>query len=105
MIDELFGIQQGSVKLPADKFSTQSSGESSGEIKQIPLSSSEELYSEIRTLNFNAVGPTLSRKARNISAQFQERHEAKTVREMKEFVEKLPLMQVIMLFLSKLREY
>ena len=71
MIDELFGIQQGSVKLPADKFAGQG-GESGGaETRHIALSSAEELYAVIRTLNFNAVGPTLSRKARNISAQFQ----------------------------------
>ena len=65
-----------------------------GEMRQVSLNSSEDLYQEIRWLNFNAVGPSLSRKARSISAQFQERHEAKTVREMKEFVEKLPSMQV-----------
>ena len=94
LIDELFGIQQSSVRLLAEKFSGPV-GEGSGDLKQISLSSSEDLYSEIRGLNFNAVGPTLSRKARNISAQFEERHEAKTVREMKEFVEKLPSMQVL----------
>ncbi len=33
-------------------------------------------------------------QARNISAQFEERHEAKTVGEMKLFVERLPQMQV-----------
>jgi hypothetical protein len=63
-------------------------------MRQVALNSSEDLYQQIRWLNFNAVGPSLSRKARSISAQFQERHEAKTVREMKEFVEKLPSMQV-----------
>ena len=68
LIDELFGIQQGSVRLPAEKFS---GGGEAGDLKQVNLSSTEELYAEIRTLNFNAVGPTLSRKARNISAQFQ----------------------------------
>jgi len=94
LIDELFGISQASVKVPADRFSGgQQQSEPSGEMRQVSLNSSEDLYQEIRWLNFNAVGPSLSRKARSISAQFQERHEAKTVREMKEFVEKLPSMQ------------
>eukprot|EP00088_Acartia_fossae_P005844 TRINITY_DN12644_c0_g1_i2.p1 TRINITY_DN12644_c0_g1~~TRINITY_DN12644_c0_g1_i2.p1 ORF type:complete len:625 (+),score=133.75 TRINITY_DN12644_c0_g1_i2:46-1875(+) len=103
LIDELFGISQASVKVPADRFGGQQQQQagdvpqptapSSTEMRQVPLNSSEELYQDIRWLNFNAVGPSLSRKARSISAQFQERHEAKTVREMKEFVEKLPSMQ------------
>jgi len=81
LIDEMFGIQCASVRLPEED-------------KVISLSSAEELYQELRGLNFNAVGPTLSRKARNISAQFEERHEARTVREIKQFVDKLPGMQV-----------
>ena len=49
--------------------------------------------SELRDKNFNAVGPTLSRKARAISSAFEERHGAKTVQEFKTFVDKLPQMQ------------
>jgi len=78
LIDEMFGIQCASVRI---------------EDKIVPLSSQEDLYQELRGLNFNAVGPTLSRKAKNISAQFEERHEARTVREIKQFVDKLPGMQ------------
>jgi len=80
LIDEMFGVHCASVRLPSDD-------------KVVSLSSCEELYQELRGLNFNAVGPTLSRKARVISAQFEERHEAKTVREIKQFVDKLPGMQ------------
>ena len=86
LIDEMFGIQCASVRLPEDK--------------TVPLSSQEELYQELRGLNFNAVGPTLSRKAKNISAQFEERHEARTVREIKQFVDKLPGMQTAKLSLA-----
>lgn len=46
-----------------------------------------------RDKNFTAVGTTLSRKAKVISAQYEERHEAKTVSELKQFVAKLPQMQ------------
>jgi len=81
LVDEMFGIQCGSVSL----------GEP--EKKVISLSSQEELYQELRGLNFNAVGPTLSRKAKYISAQVAEKNEARTVRELKQFVDKLPGMQ------------
>jgi hypothetical protein len=40
------------------------------EPKKIILNSSEELFAELRDKNFNAVGPTLSRKAKLISALF-----------------------------------
>ena len=54
----------------------------------------------IKLQNFNAVGPTLSKKAKAVSAQFEERHGAKTVRDFKLFVDRLPQMQVRSLSLS-----
>ena len=39
--------------------------------KKILLNSADQLYSEIRDLNFLAVGPVLSRKAKQISAAFE----------------------------------
>jgi hypothetical protein len=45
-----------------------------------------------RDKNFNAVGPVLSRKAKLISSQFEERHGEKTVQEIKQFVARLPHM-------------
>ncbi len=54
-----------------------------------------KLFSYNLTLkNFNAVGPTLSKKAKAVSAQFEERHGAKTVKDFKLFVDRLPQMQV-----------
>nr|KAF6468627.1 hypothetical protein HJG63_020504 [Rousettus aegyptiacus] len=52
-----------------------------------------QLYAEIRDKNFNAVGSVLSKKAKVISAAFEERHNAKTVGEIKQFVSQLPHMQ------------
>ena len=37
-------------------------GDHTADTKQIVFSSAEEMYVDIRGLNFNAVGPTLSRK-------------------------------------------
>ena len=81
LIDEMFGIQCSSVRLPENKV--------------VSLSSAEELYGELRGLNFNAVGPSLARKARSLAVAEGERHEARNVRELKQFVDKLPGMQVM----------
>ena len=109
LIDEMFGIKNSSVKLPANKFLSPDSPTEEGGLdnepvnpfdnevvlKTVPLNSNEDMFNEIRDKNFNAVGPTLSRKAKTVSAQFEERHEAKSVRELKNFVERLPQMKIM----------
>ncbi|XP_052712538.1 vacuolar protein sorting-associated protein 33A-like isoform X1 [Crassostrea angulata] len=95
LIDEIFGINNTSVKLPPEKFvsSSQSPEDAPTEKKKIILNSSDELYGELRDKNFNAVGSLVSKKAKTITAEFDERHAAKTVSEMKHFVSKLPHLQ------------
>ncbi|GCC24014.1 vacuolar protein sorting-associated protein 33A [Chiloscyllium punctatum] len=97
LIDEIYEIQNTHVKLPPEKFAPKKQNESgrdlSNEPKKLQLNSAEELYAEIRDKNFNAVGSVLSKKAKFISAAFEERHNAKTVGEIKQFVSQLPHMQ------------
>uniref|UniRef100_A0A669CU34 VPS33A core subunit of CORVET and HOPS complexes n=1 Tax=Oreochromis niloticus TaxID=8128 RepID=A0A669CU34_ORENI len=97
LIDEIYGINNGYVKLPPEKFAQKKQGEGSKDLptepKKLQLNSAEELYAEIRDKNFNAVGAALSKKAKIISAAFEERHNAKTVGEIKQFVSQLPHMQ------------
>uniref|UniRef100_A0A8C6H1F5 Vacuolar protein sorting-associated protein 33A n=1 Tax=Mus spicilegus TaxID=10103 RepID=A0A8C6H1F5_MUSSI len=99
LIDEIYGIQNSYVKLPPEKFAPKKQGGGGGgkdlptEAKKLQLNSAEELYAEIRDKNFNAVGSVLSKKAKIISAAFEERHNAKTVGEIKQFVSQLPHMQ------------
>uniref|UniRef100_A0A8C4YZF6 Vacuolar protein sorting-associated protein 33A n=1 Tax=Gadus morhua TaxID=8049 RepID=A0A8C4YZF6_GADMO len=97
LIDEIYGITNGYVKLPPEKFAQKKQGEGSKDLptepKKLQLNSAEELYAEIRDKNFNAVGAALSKKAKIISAAFEERHNAKTVGEIKQFVSQLPHMQ------------
>ncbi|XP_016307390.1 vacuolar protein sorting-associated protein 33A [Sinocyclocheilus anshuiensis] len=97
LIDEIFGITNGYVKLPPEKFAQKKQGEGGKDLptepKKLQLNSAEELYAEIRDKNFNAVGVALSKKAKIISAAFEERHNAKTVGEIKQFVSQLPHMQ------------
>ncbi|XP_065831438.1 vacuolar protein sorting-associated protein 33A-like [Oscarella lobularis] len=106
LLDELFGIQNASIKFSADKFSDQSGGrggqpqQQESSMKTIKLNSSDDLYAEIRDLNFYAVGPLLNRKAKHIREAFEERHGAKTVGQIKQFVSKLPHIQGARLSLS-----
>uniref|UniRef100_A0A8C1N9V9 VPS33A core subunit of CORVET and HOPS complexes n=1 Tax=Cyprinus carpio TaxID=7962 RepID=A0A8C1N9V9_CYPCA len=97
LIDEIFSITNGYVKLPPEKFAQKKQGEGGKDLptepKKLQLNSAEELYAEIRDKNFNAVGAALSKKAKVISAAFEERHNAKTVGEIKQFVSQLPHMQ------------
>ncbi|MCJ8746718.1 hypothetical protein PDJAM_G00145090 [Pangasius djambal] len=93
----IYGITNGYVKLPPEKFAQKKAGEGGKDLptepKKLQLNSAEELYAEIRDKNFNAVGAALSKKAKIISAAFEERHNAKTVGEIKQFVSQLPHMQ------------
>ena len=78
-IIDFFLSFSANVKLPPEKFTTvtkeqgQQDVPTSSEPKKIILNSAEELYSEIRDKNFNAVGAVLSRKAKLITAQFDVR--------------------------------
>ncbi|XP_020138646.2 vacuolar protein sorting-associated protein 33A isoform X1 [Microcebus murinus] len=97
LIDEIYGIQNSYAKLPPEKFAPKKQGDGGKDLpteaKKLQLNSAEELYAEIRDKNFNAVGSVLSKKAKVISAAFEERHNAKTVGEIKQFVSQLPHMQ------------
>ncbi|XP_065323676.1 vacuolar protein sorting-associated protein 33A-like [Gordionus sp. m RMFG-2023] len=64
-------------------------------IKTLSLNSRDEIFGETRDKNFNAVGSYLSIKAKNLASQFEERHNVKTVSEVKGFVSKLPYLQNI----------
>ncbi|KAK9500694.1 hypothetical protein O3M35_001912 [Rhynocoris fuscipes] len=94
LIDEIFEIKNTTVHLPAEKFSD--ADDEPNEImldkKQVILNSGDELYAEIRDKNFNAVGAALSKKAKLISSQLEERHTDQSMEKMKQFVAKLPHM-------------
>ncbi|XP_021346292.1 vacuolar protein sorting-associated protein 33A-like isoform X1 [Mizuhopecten yessoensis] len=105
LIDEMFGINNTSVKLPPEKFQTGNQQQEdpqgvSSEPKKVILNSLDELYADLRDKNFNAVGSIVSKKAKVITAEFDERHTAKTVSEMKQFVSKLPHLQQVRASLS-----
>ncbi|XP_052224605.1 vacuolar protein sorting-associated protein 33A-like isoform X2 [Dreissena polymorpha] len=94
LIDEIYGISNTSVRLPPEKFINKNDPSTSDmEFKNVVLNSGDELFAELRDRNFSAVPSVVSKKAKLITSQFDERHAAKTVGEMKNFVSKLPHLQ------------
>uniref|UniRef100_A0A6A7FXZ5 Vacuolar protein sorting-associated protein 33A-like n=2 Tax=Hirondellea gigas TaxID=1518452 RepID=A0A6A7FXZ5_9CRUS len=102
LIDQCFGIKNCVVKLPSSRLH-QSGGsdgadvmldqQQSAPVKPVLLTSADLLYQELRDANFSSVGPKLAAQAKQITKDFDERHLAKTVVEMKQFVQKLPRIQ------------
>lgn len=93
--DEVYGINQSTAHFPSDRFLSSDEWNlqtSTSDKKTIILNSGEELYTELRDKNFNAIGQILSRRANEISKQLDERHNDKSVQDIKRFVERLPNM-------------
>ena len=63
------------------------------EMKRFYLNSSEQLFAKLRDCHYLSVGPILRLSAQNLASQFDERKLAKTVREMRQFVDKMPYLQ------------
>ncbi|KAA0187593.1 Vacuolar protein sorting-associated protein 33A, partial [Hyalella azteca] len=102
LIDLCFGIKNSVVKLPESRLAGGAESEDGvgslmdtqgAALKPVLLSSSDPLYAGLRDANFSAIGPKLAAHAKQITKEFEERHLAKTVVEMKHFVQKLPRIQ------------
>ncbi|XP_054710394.1 vacuolar protein sorting-associated protein 33A-like [Uloborus diversus] len=92
LLDEIFGVRNNIVNIP-EKSKSADGQAMPDELKKYELKSSEELFVELRDKNFNAVGPILSKKAKKLTALVDERHAAKTIPEVKQFVTKLQYIQ------------
>mmetsp|Transcript_32390 Transcript_32390/g.84778 ORF Transcript_32390/g.84778 Transcript_32390/m.84778 type:complete len:593 (-) Transcript_32390:873-2651(-) len=89
LVDELYGITNNLVELPEEVAPLQANGKP----VKVELNSGDKLYSEIRDMNFSRVGPLLSSRAKSLSREYDERHGAKTVSEIKQFTSKLKRLQ------------
>ncbi|KAK9368546.1 Sec1-like protein [Lipomyces kononenkoae] len=104
LIDEVFGITNSQAEIPSAIFTAanpklQNASSSSSVISTAPitdrktrkifLDSNDALFANLRDLNFAVVGPTLNKAARKLNEEYEERHQAKTVSQIKEFVGKL----------------
>ncbi|ORX89440.1 vacuolar protein sorting-associated protein 33A [Basidiobolus meristosporus CBS 931.73] len=98
LVDEYFGIKNTFVEVDAAvaPSSPNPAGSSSGAAnpptnkkKKVPLNSSDKLFSEIRDMNFAVVGSVLNKVAKRINEDYEGRHHAKTVGQIREFIGKL----------------
>ncbi|KAJ3328092.1 hypothetical protein HDU93_001673 [Gonapodya sp. JEL0774] len=93
LIDEVFGIRSSFIEVDASVLSqpANSSAPPSGppRRRKVPLSSSDPLHARLRDLNFAVVGGVLNEVARKVQTEYEERHAAKTVGEIRSFVGRL----------------
>ena len=107
LIDEIVGIQHNQAEVDssiiggAQNTVPQQQNSSSAAIvpppttkqalkRKIVLDSSDSLYAQLRSANFAIVGSLLNKIARRLESDYEVRHSARTVHEMKDFVNKLP---------------
>ncbi|XP_004536678.1 vacuolar protein sorting-associated protein 33A [Ceratitis capitata] len=96
LIDEIFGIKNNQLILPAELFTNNTEDQISAQSqlvagkKTLFLNSGDQLYSDLRNKNFNEVGKVLAKNARDISAQMNTSGQDSSVQDMKRFVDKLP---------------
>ncbi|RHZ50271.1 hypothetical protein Glove_502g6 [Diversispora epigaea] len=57
--------------------------------KKIALNSGDKLFAQLRDMNFAVVGSVLNRVAKRINDDYEGRHQAKTVAQIREFINKL----------------
>ena len=104
LLDELFSISNGTITLPAEKFSRkpqeddpqqQQQQQQQAPTKRIDLRSTEELFSRLRDCHTNAVADILKQSAKNLQAEYEEcRREGKTIGEIGKIVKRLNYLKV-----------
>ncbi|KAF8941229.1 hypothetical protein BGZ58_001033 [Dissophora ornata] len=102
LIDEIFHINHTFVEVDASLAapapppagsgagpSANASGSAPGKKKKVPLNGGDKLFGELRDLNFAVVGGLLNKVAKRINADYEERHNAKTVPQIRQFIGKM----------------
>ncbi|KAI9285019.1 Sec1-like protein [Umbelopsis sp. AD052] len=111
LIDEIFRIKHsfvevdpslvGTAPAPGQSASAQpaaapagaSAAVAAGKKKNYALNSGDKLFSQLCDLNFAVVGGLLNKIAKRINENYEERHQAKTMAQIRTFVGKLPDLQ------------
>eukprot|EP01117_Protostelium_nocturnum_P018631 TRINITY_DN7835_c0_g2_i5.p1 TRINITY_DN7835_c0_g2~~TRINITY_DN7835_c0_g2_i5.p1 ORF type:complete len:478 (-),score=128.99 TRINITY_DN7835_c0_g2_i5:569-2002(-) len=98
LIDELIGIQNGFVELdPQITASTavkkDNPSESANKKGKHPLNANDKVYSTLRDLNFNSVGPLLNKKAKEIDEYYKQRHNNLNTTQLRDYMKKFTSIQ------------
>ncbi|GAB5593515.1 Vacuolar protein-sorting-associated protein 33 [Umbelopsis nana] len=107
LIDEIFGIKHSFVELdpslvgpgptqpngPQQSSTAPATGSAPAKKKNYALNSGDKLFSQLCDLNFAVVGGLLNKIAKRINENYEERHQAKTMAQIRTFVGKLPDLQ------------
>ena len=108
LIDEIVGIKHNRAEVdssvigptPQQKPQIGSSSASApatatkqGLKRRIQLDSSDTLYEQLRSSNFALIGPHLNKIARRLESDYEGRHNARGINELRDFVNKLPTFQ------------
>ncbi|KAI7881074.1 Sec1-like protein [Lichtheimia hyalospora FSU 10163] len=72
---------------------TPNPGSQAGKKKKYVLNASDKLFSQLRDQNFAVVGGMLNKIAKRINENYEERHHAKTVAQIRDFVGRLSELQ------------
>eukprot|EP00761_Pharyngomonas_kirbyi_P014772 gb/GECH01014802.1/.p1 GENE.gb/GECH01014802.1/~~gb/GECH01014802.1/.p1 ORF type:complete len:599 (+),score=157.21 gb/GECH01014802.1/:1-1797(+) len=90
LIDELFGIKHG--LLPAASNPNPPTNKD-GKPMPVMMNSNDKVFAEVRDLNFSAVGSRLNNKTTELGENYDQRFNAQTAAQMKEFIRRLPHLQ------------
>lgn len=101
LIDEIFGIRQGTVTLPADRFvekeeqKDEQPASPPKDKRKIELKSTEDLFVKLRDCHVNAVADLLKLSTRNLQAEYDECNcQQKTITEIGKIVKRLNYLKV-----------
>lgn len=107
LIDELVGIKHNKADVDTSIIGAapqrQAPGSSASTVqpptlvqgmkRSVQLDSSDILFQQLRSANFALVGPMLNKIARQLQSNYEGRHQAQGISELREFVNKLPTLQ------------
>lgn len=97
LIDEVWGKDLGTVLLdPSAVDASDTSKNTNGRVRVQLYKKNQEgaaIFEQIRDLNFADVGPLLARRIRRLGAEYDERHGAQNISELKRFVSKLGVLK------------
>jgi len=98
LIDEVFGINNSFVELDPQILGTvavkkENAAPEPTKKQKVPLNSSDRVYTALRDINFNGVGPLLNKKATEIAEYYKQRHNNLTPPQLRDYMKKFAAMQ------------